>query len=261
MSEYLKSDQHKKNYTNSFCLGSKKLIELCNERKNQYYSNPILCSNCNEPIEYKKKNNKFCNRSCSATYNNLRRPSKSIETRSKISIANKNRIITPDLLKVYQQTADHMKVKRKIIYYSKPKRCNICNEIILYDRRTRLTCSRQCNIIASTQRTYQNGSKKYFYYKGIALESSWELNVAKLLDSLNIKWSRPHPMHYIDQKNKSRIYYPDFHLTDYDIFLDPKNEYCMRKDAYKMQQIEKQIYIVYGNINKIKEFITSLGVG
>lgn len=220
-----------------------------------------MCLQCSRPIDYKRKTtNKFCNQSCSATYTNLKRPPKSIETRKKISIANKNRIITRESKIKYKKETIQRSEQNRNAYYNDPKTCKICNTVNSYEKRHRKTCSRECQTIASTSRTYQNGSKKYFYYKGIALESSWELEVAILLDSLNIKWIRPKPMQYLDQENKSRMYYPDFYLTDYNIFLDPKNEYCMRRDAYKMQQIENQITIVYGNLTIIKEFINLLGV-
>lgn len=37
----------------------------------EYYKNPVLCKVCKKPIEYdKKRENIFCSRSCSATFNN-----------------------------------------------------------------------------------------------------------------------------------------------------------------------------------------------
>jgi predicted nucleic acid-binding Zn ribbon protein len=42
--------------------------------KEEYYKNPKLCLNCNKVISYeKKKDNKYCSRSCSAIVNNLKR--------------------------------------------------------------------------------------------------------------------------------------------------------------------------------------------
>jgi Zn finger protein HypA/HybF involved in hydrogenase expression len=39
--------------------------------KEEYYENPKLCPNCNSVIPYEKKGeNKFCNKSCSASFNN-----------------------------------------------------------------------------------------------------------------------------------------------------------------------------------------------
>ena len=49
-------------------LGSLKLIE---NLLNTYNNNPKLCTNCKNPLYYKKRHNKFCSSSCSATYNNI----------------------------------------------------------------------------------------------------------------------------------------------------------------------------------------------
>lgn len=39
--------------------------------KEEYNKNPKLCLYCNSAIPYKKRNNKFCNHSCSASFNNV----------------------------------------------------------------------------------------------------------------------------------------------------------------------------------------------
>ena len=55
---------------------SKKHLENTKVKKQLYYDNPKTCKYCNTVIPYKKRMNKFCNRSCSATHNNLLRSSK-----------------------------------------------------------------------------------------------------------------------------------------------------------------------------------------
>jgi len=42
------------------------------ERRKVYQKNPSLCIQCNKPLDFKKRKNKFCSRSCSATFNNIR---------------------------------------------------------------------------------------------------------------------------------------------------------------------------------------------
>lgn len=39
-------------------------------RINEYNKNTKKCINCNSDLEYKKRKNKFCSKSCSASYNN-----------------------------------------------------------------------------------------------------------------------------------------------------------------------------------------------
>lgn len=48
-----------------------KLALICQQRKNIYNTNPKVCLQCNKLMEYTKKNNKFCSRSCAASYNNM----------------------------------------------------------------------------------------------------------------------------------------------------------------------------------------------
>lgn len=60
-------------------------------------------------------------------------------------------------------------------------------------------------------------------YNGVMLDSSWELSLAKRLDYLGIKWVRPKPLIWVDEKGLEHNYFPDFYLLDYDLYLDPKN--------------------------------------
>ena len=87
------------------------------------------------------------------------------------------------------------------------------------------------------------------------LESSWEVRVAEKLDELNIKWTRPKPISWIDSLGKTRLYYPDFYLSDRNIYLDPKNPYCMEQDKEKMRVVSSQIPLVFGPLETILDFI------
>ena len=49
---------------------------LKQERIERYNKNPKLCKCCGKPIPYQHKQNKFCNSSCSAVYNNTHRARK-----------------------------------------------------------------------------------------------------------------------------------------------------------------------------------------
>lgn len=82
-------------------------------------------------------------------------------------------------------------------------------------------------------RPHPNKGKRY---KGIWFDSEWEVKVAKSLDKNNIKWVRPKEgFVWNDKGNK---YYPDFFLEDYNIYLDPKNDYLIGKDKLKIEQAQ-----------------------
>lgn len=63
---------------NKFCNVSCQNL-YCNpiratKRINRYYSSPVICLECNEPIDYHKKNNKFCSVKCAHIYRYKNRP-------------------------------------------------------------------------------------------------------------------------------------------------------------------------------------------
>lgn len=75
-------------------------------------------------------------------------------------------------------------------------------------------------------------------YKDIWFDSKWEVYVAKSLDENNIIWSRPTKGFVWTDNNKK--YYPDFYLTEYDVYLDPKNDYLIKKDENKISEAQKR---------------------
>lgn len=68
---------------------------------------------------------------------------------------------------------------------------------------------------------------KWIEYRGKTLGSSYELRLAEDLDLHNIKWENNKKFSYIDPLGKVRTYTPDFYLIDYDVYLDPKNDYLI----------------------------------
>ena len=86
-------------------------------------------------------------------------------------------------------------------------------------------------------------------YNGIYFDSKWEVAVAKSLDQNNIRWIRPDRLFYIDNENKQRYYYPDFYLPDYDIYLDPKNDYLLKYNhsGHKYNDTDKINWVMKQN--------------
>jgi len=264
MSEYQKSEKHLKNALNASKEGIKKIKELKEERIKKYYENPNLCKQCGESISYEKKNsNVFCGSSCSATFTNKTKII-SDKQKEKVSDTLKKKYASGELISIFSYNRPNNNIKKscKLKYTN----CKICDKTFIqktYGKRK--TCSKKCRTIASVKiRTYQNGSRKTTWYfnkwqdKKVLLESSWEVETAKLLDELNIKWERPESIEWIDKKDKTRLYFPDFLLNDFNIFLDPKNKYCMSKDKYKLEQVTKKINLIYGELDLIKQYIKNL---
>lgn len=70
---YYKSDNHRANYLAAGKKGGQAGIKKRLKRKAEYEKQPKLCVNCADPLDYDKKRNKFCSKSCSAKYNNTGR--------------------------------------------------------------------------------------------------------------------------------------------------------------------------------------------
>ena len=89
------------------------------------------------------------------------------------------------------------------------------------------------------------------------LDSSWEEELAKRLDQLNIEWIRPElPIQYLTPDGKLHNYFPDFYLPKYDIFLDPKNSYAIQVQKEKLDIIKTIMnnLIIIGTLEECKSF-------
>ena len=121
--------------------------------------------------------------------------------------------------------------------------------------------------ISDAQRhlVYQRVCKKTVSYVKkdgtvVKMDSSYEIRLAKILDELDISWSRPNPMEWYDKNGKMHYYYPDFLLEKYNLFLDPKNEYCFKVQSEKIEYIIKHYpnVIFMHNEQITKQFIIDL---
>jgi hypothetical protein len=70
-------------------------------------------------------------------------------------------------------------------------------------------------------------------YGNSVLDSTYELTVAQSLDENGIEWIRPKSLKW-DDNGQIRRYIPDFYLPEYNVYLDPKNDYLIKKDQRKI---------------------------
>lgn len=257
---YYVSGEHKKNYLLAAEKG--RAAQTANKvaREIEYLKEPAHCPQCGTPIKYNFRKNKFCSSSCAAKHNNVLRGPRSDETKRKQSEATKG-VPKP-------HTENRSTAIAKRTHPPVEIECKICHsvELVGYSKRNRKTCgSDDCRIQASVGiRSYQNGSRKPEWYfnkndnKEVQLDSSWEVTVAKLLDERCIVWHRPAFIKWQDNTGKIRRYFPDFYLPKYDLYLDPKNPYCMAKDKDKIAAISQQVKLVVGPVEYISSVIQSL---
>lgn len=103
-----------------------------------------------------------------------------------------------------------------------------------------IECKERISSIMQEKMGNRYTASKRIEYKGIKFESSWEYLVALDLDNNKIEWKRPSPLLYRDAVGQQRRYYPDFYLPEYDVYLDPKNDYVKKLDASKITSVQEQ---------------------
>jgi len=235
------------------CVICRKEIRSSDMKQHSHYHHQILfpkppsfignCKNCGQLIRgYPKK--QFCNSSCSATNNNKLRPP-GHPSRSKGNESRSYKLSHP-------KKSTESKIRAK---YTKVSLCISCNK---WFAGVRKTCSKECFHAALSNRARNKSThpcnRSSITYNGIKLGSSFELTVAKSLDANNIKWCKPSPIKYKDPTGKIRQYFPDFYLPEFDVYLDPKNDYLINnpnpyhgyKDVDKIKWAEE-----YNNVRVI----------
>jgi hypothetical protein len=259
LTDYYKSGKHKENVLKARTKAAEATALNKQQRIDTYNKNPSLCKCCSTSLEYKKRHNQFCSKSCAATYNNTGR----IRTEESKQKTGKSVSLAYSLLSDEEKKNINKNIPRQKFSKIEWHTCKVC-EKIFYTKTwssPRITCGEvECKTHASVGiRPYTNGRRKIFYYfnktenKEVLLESSWELDLAIWLDENNIPWVRPSPIKWFDSiKNKNRLYYPDFFLTEKGIYLDPKNPTALKIDQNKMEEVSKIIPILYGDLNTIK---------
>lgn len=124
-------------------------------------------------------------------------------------------------------------------------------------------CKERISEIMQTKMHNRFTASKRIEYKGIRFESSWEYKLALDLDANGIDWKRPSPLLYKDNNGQTRRYYPDFYLPDFDVYLDPKNDYVKKLDENKIKLVTQQNNVIVILLSKnqlfwgaVKEFIS-----
>lgn len=89
--DYYRSGAHSHNVKLAQKKAKEKHILLKQQRVDKYNQNPVLCTHCKQPLLYEKHRNKFCSKSCAATFNNTGRvPTKEHRANTARTLRKKN---------------------------------------------------------------------------------------------------------------------------------------------------------------------------
>ena len=96
-----------------------------------------------------------------------------------------------------------------------------------------------------------NGRVKKVLYKGVLMDSKWELEFAEWCDKESISWEK-NTLGFEYEWNGNRIYYPDFYLKDLKRFVEVKG-YERERDLVKWKSVPDLIIIKMEEIKKIRQ--------
>lgn len=150
------------------------------------------------------------------------------------------------------------------------RKCVVCGQsFMIKPYITTKTCGKSCLSKFRSELAKANpncgGELHYrrFIYRGITMDSSWEVRVAKWMDERNIVWERDRKKHclpWIDDSGSKRRYYPDFYLPDFHIYLDPKCKWKIEEDRPKIlsAMAENHVTVVWGLVDDVLAELTKI---
>jgi len=198
-----------------------------------------FCPTCNKEIRI---NQKYCNSSCFATRNNKMRAKRTLESRQKTSKALKGRIRN---IEIYASRPCEV-CKKEFIPTQQDKK-NPYNGILKSKRFCSYECKNinQSKVLSLALKGKSGGPRKGAgrskgsYYKDFWMDSTWEVAFAKRLDELSVKWERninKYSFSYTNINDENRRYFPDFYLTNYDLFVEIKG-FWTKEVRHKMNDV------------------------
>ena len=201
-----------------------------NRYKNEYEKNPKYCLECGCILEYEKRLNKFCSKSCSNAYSNKQRKH-SKETKDKISKSlSKTRIANrKDKISICKYCGNEFVLERKP---------NGRLRIVKY-------CCKKCHDQAikeifhnKVMKEIENGT--FIGWKSRNITSYAEKFFVEVLNNNDIKYIREYPL----KREHNQSYFLDFYIIKNDIEIDLEIDGKQHKYEDRIQDdIKRDIYV------------------
>lgn len=107
------------------------------------------------------------------------------------------------------------------------RKSNLLRDVTVNEK-IKETCLKKA---ASGQWHHGAGRSKKHVYKGVKLDSSWELKLAQFWDSIGVVWERNRKTFPYEWRGTVRSYLPDFYLPEQDLYIEVKGYKTDRDDA------------------------------
>lgn len=203
------------------------------ELRHKYLIKPNKCAVCNTNLTYDQRNNKFCSRSCAAQITNLRRVGSKYKSKKGVGSKTTIKYCICECCKVQFRWDSFHRGSKRFCSAS-------CSKSFLFEKRSLLAISRGFGGVRQS---------KQINYNGVKLGSTYELKLATILDKNNIIWQKPSRFKYTTYTGKQSNYTPDFYLPEYNLYLDPKNDFLIHNinPGNKVKDIDKIAWVVEQN--------------
>lgn len=202
----------------------------------------MQCKQCNQQFVSLRKSKKFCSRIC------LKRSYREIRY---CNFCNRDYECYRYNGTRYCSNSCHTKSQAKPENHC-VRECVACKtkfETLTHCKPTHQFCSRSCS------HQFTHNKSKWFQINGITCQGTWELSFLDwaLNKQLHIKSER-RPISYIDDKEKTRVYHPDFWIDEWKTYIDIKSLYTEKFSIRKFELLEQQgIHILVLSDVKLKE--------
>lgn len=218
---------------------------ICLKKEELSYKN---CEKCGK--DFKSYSSRFCSRSCANGH------VVSEKQKLKTSKTLTGRILTDNPHSTKLSEEERKKIKEAYVLKRQDKFCSYCGlkTKSVNNQPTKNFCVPRCleakeqiskklssSLKGKTGGYREKGGRgKGCHYKGIWMDSTWELALAQRLDDLSIQWERDakkHVFEYVDIEGKHRKYYPDFFIPNLELYVEVKG-YWTSETRHKMSSIK-----------------------
>ncbi len=173
-------------YVNKYLRDYKKNgTGLSKDCKENYLNNIKKCLNCGADIPYENRRNKFCNKSCSSSYNNIKRKG------VKIKLSNKGRVALQEsayknLHNTDKDRAEKEREEKREVYVKNPRKCLNCGKDISFELylKGRTHCNKKCKIELG-----RKNMDKFSVYKK---EASFKFNLSSYPEEFDFDLIKEH---------------------------------------------------------------------
>lgn len=187
-----------------------------------------ICKICNKEFEAKRKSAKCCSKLCQKiSYSELR----------KCAFCGKDWMVLKNSNSKFCSNSCHTKSTAKPENKTIRKCANCGKEFQTWThcKMSHKFCSQNCSKFVS------NNKSKWYKINDIMCQGTWELAFVDwcIKNNIEVIFSRK-KIHYINDLNKKRLYFPDYYIPVWNTYVDIKSLYTQKFSIRKFELLSQQ---------------------